>query len=133
MIRLTLTLLLTLAYLFGANTSPSTALNPNTKKQINSTSEEEELRLMVQVFLYKNDLQSALQVAQIGYDQYPNSYYWNEKMATICQWTDRPARAMKHLQKMYALKHDPKLENKLIEYGKTTFQYESIEPFVLKK
>jgi polysaccharide biosynthesis protein PelB len=133
MIRLTLILLLTLAYLFGANTLPSTALNPNTKKQINSTSEEEELRLMVQVFLYKNDLQSALQVAQIGYDQYPNSYYWNEKMATICQWTDRPARAMKHLQKMYALKHDPKLENKLIEYGKTTFQYESIEPFVLKK
>ncbi|MDH4944741.1 tetratricopeptide repeat protein [Sulfurimonas sp. C5] len=96
-------------------------------------SEEEELRLMLQVFLYKTDLESAFQVAQIGYEQYPNSYYWNEKMATICQWTDRPARAMKHLQKMYKLKYNPIIEQKLIDYGKATYQYENIEPYVLRR
>lgn len=94
---------------------------------------EKELRLMLQVFLYKGDLKSAYQVATIGYNQYPNSYYWNQKMADICQWTNRSARAMKHLRKMYEIRYDPVLEDKLINYGMAYFQYEAIEPLVLNK
>jgi len=44
---------------------------------------ESELRLLLQVFLYKGDLENAYKVANIGYKAYPNSYYWNQKMADI--------------------------------------------------
>ena len=94
---------------------------------------EKELRLMLQVFLYKGDLENAYKIANLGYTQHPNSYYWNQKMADICQWTNRSARAMKHLRKMYELRYDPLLEDKLIKYGMAYFQYEAIEPLVLNK
>ncbi len=94
---------------------------------------DEELRLMVQTFLYKGDLPNAYKVAQLGYAAHPNSYYWNEKMATISQWTGRSAESIKHLKKMYYLRYDPKIEEKLINYGKAYFQYESIEPYVFNR
>ena len=103
--------------------------NPNKK----ISPEESELRLMLQVFLYKGDLESAYKVAEIGVKHYPNSYYWNQKMADICQWTNRTARAMKHMRKMYQLHYDPILEDKLIQYGLQYYQYEAIEPLVLNK
>lgn len=123
-------------YRFDQNCSKATttsSLKPLPRESQENRLDDEELRLMVQVFLYKNDLENAYKIAQLGYQQNPNSYYWNEKMANILQWTDRPARSMKYLKKMYQLKYDPKLEQKLIEYGKATFQYESIEPYVLNK
>ncbi|WP_304544939.1 tetratricopeptide repeat protein [Sulfurimonas microaerophilic] len=132
MIRIVLVLLFIFISVVAQANLPVTQQTPLAKKKQLQTpaSEEEELRLMVQVFLYKGDVESAFQVAQIGYNQHPNSYYWNEKMATISQWTGRSARSMKHLKKMYQLKYDPKIEKQLIEYGKATFQYESIEPLV---
>jgi len=101
------------------------------KKKISNN--ESELRLILQIFLYKGDLESAYKVAKFGYKHYPNSYYWNQKMANICQWTNRTAQAIKHMRKMYELRYNPRLENKLIKYGLTYFQYESIEPLVLNK
>ncbi|QOP40336.1 tetratricopeptide repeat protein [Sulfurimonas marina] len=132
MIKIVLVLLFTFISVVAQANLPVTQQTPLAKKKQLQTpaSEEEELRLMVQVFLYKGDVESAFQVAQIGYNQHPNSYYWNEKMATISQWTGRSARSMKHLKKMYQLKYDPKIEKQLIEYGKSTYQYESIEPLV---
>jgi len=94
---------------------------------------EAELRLMLQVFLYKGDLEHAYKVAQLGIKRYPNSYYWNQKMANICQWTNKTAQAIKYLRKMYALHYDPILEDKLIQYGMQYYQYEAIEPLVLNK
>ena len=103
----------------------------NTHKKISE--EEAELRLMLQVFLYKGDLESAYKIAKMGINRYPNSYYWNQKMADICQWTNRTAEAMKHFRKMYELHYDPALEDKLIHYGLQYYQYEAIEPLVLNK
>ncbi len=103
--------------------------NPNKKL----SPQEAELRLMLQVFLYKGDLESAYKIAQMGVKQHPNSYYWNQKMANICQWTNRTAQAMKHLRKIYELHYDPILEDKLIQYGLQYYQYEAIEPLVLNK
>lgn len=111
----------------------STATKKSNSLRTSDATEDSELRLMVQIFLYKGDLEGAYKVAQIGYKEYPNSYFWNEKMATICKWTDRPARAMKHLKKLYDIRYDPKIENELINYGKTTYQYENIEPLVLTR
>ncbi|MDK9692629.1 MAG: tetratricopeptide repeat protein [Sulfurimonas sp.] len=95
--------------------------------------DDEELRLMMQVFLGKGDLESAYEVASKGYSKTPHSYYWNQKMAEICQWTNRSARSMKHLRFMYEVKYDPKIEQELIEYGSESYQYEEIEPLVVNR
>ncbi len=97
------------------------------------SAEEAELRLMLQVFLYKGDLESAYKIAKMGVKRYPNSYYWNQKMADVCQWTNRTAEAIKHFRKMYELHYDPILEERLIQYGLQYYQYEAIEPLVLNK
>ncbi|MBE0491336.1 MAG: tetratricopeptide repeat protein [Sulfurospirillum sp.] len=96
-------------------------------------SDDEELRLMLQIFLGKSDLESAYVVATKGYKKNPNSYYWNQKMAEISQWTNRSAKSMKYLKFMYEVNYDPVIEQKLIEYGSTFYQYEEIEPLVVKK
>ena len=95
--------------------------------------DEAELRLMLQVFLYKGDLESAYKIAKMALKKWPNSYYWNQKMADLCQWTNRTAEAMKHFRKLYELHYDPTLEDKLIRYGLQYYQYEAIEPLVLSK
>ena len=97
------------------------------------TQSDEELKLMLQVFLYKGDLENAYKVASMGYKQNKTSYYWNQKMAEICQWTNRSARSMKHLRFMYEKKYDKKIEDKLISYGASNYQYEEIEPLVVNR
>jgi len=101
------------------------------KKPVNSR--DEELRLILQVFLYKGDLKSAYKVATLGYKEFPNSYYWNEKMADISKWTNRSARAMKHLRFIYEVKYDPAIAEELINYGSASYQYENIEPLVISR
>ncbi|MGC9350749.1 MAG: tetratricopeptide repeat protein [Sulfurovum sp.] len=123
----------TCKYRFGETCPTPKKSNEPLQESHAEDSQEEELRLMLQVFLYKNDLENAYKVAQIGYSQHPNSYYWNKKMADILQWTGRSARAMTHLEKMYRIRYDPQIEKKLIDYGKATFQYEIIEPIVLNR
>ncbi len=94
---------------------------------------DQELRLMLQVFLYKGDLKNGYKVASLGYKEYPNSYYWNQKMAEVCKWTNRSARSMKHLRFVYDMKRDPKIEKELIDYGASAYQYEEIEPLVVNR
>ncbi|MGB3962824.1 MAG: hypothetical protein WBK95_11355, partial [Sulfurimonas sp.] len=97
------------------------------------SSDDEELKLMVQVFLYKSDLENAYKVASLGYEKNPKSYYWNQKMAEISKWTNRSARSMKHLRFMYEVKYDRAIEDELIEYGSEAYQYEEIEPMVVNR
>ncbi|MEA2091212.1 MAG: tetratricopeptide repeat protein, partial [Campylobacterota bacterium] len=94
---------------------------------------DEELRLILQVFLYKGDLEYAYKVATIGYEQNKESYYWNQKMAEICKWTNRSARSMKHLRFMYEIEYDKEIEQELIDYGSASYQYEEIEPLVVSR
>jgi len=103
-----------------------------TKKQ-KVTNSDQELRLILQVFLYKSDLKSAYKVADIGVHTYPNSYYWNQKMAQVAQWNNKLAQSMQYLKKAYALSANPDIEDKLIDYGTASFQYEEIEPLVVSR
>jgi len=98
-----------------------------------SNKTESELQTMLQVFLYKGDLEDAYKVALLGYKQNKNSYYWNQKLAQVCQWTGRTSESMKYLQFMYKHKYDPKLEKKLIDYGLKYYQYEKIEKLVVHR
>ena len=94
---------------------------------------DQELRLMLQVFLYKGDLKNAYKVASVAYKEYPNSYYWNQKMAEVCKWTNRSALSMKHMRFIYDIKRDPKIEKELIDYGISAYQYDQIEPLVVNR
>lgn len=97
------------------------------------TKNDKELKMILQVFLYKGDLENAYRVASIGYKHNPNSYYWNQKMAELAKWTNNTADSIKYLRFMYEQKYDKKLENELISYGLASYQYEAIESLVVNK
>jgi hypothetical protein len=54
-------------------------------------------------------------------------------MAQIAQWSNRLSESMKYLKRAYALSGDADIEDKLIDYGTASFQYEEIEPLVLSR
>jgi len=114
----------------------------NTKKKTSHSSKENsgvrsevenEIRLILQVFLYKNDLENAYKVATIGYKKYPNSYYWNQKMAELSRWTNRGANSIKYMRFLYSRNYDSTIEKELISYGIELHQYDKIEPLVLHR
>jgi len=132
----------TYKYRFSGEKSSEIDLSKLTRKKESSSviinkkpvsKKDEELRLILQVFLYQGELDSAYKVATFGYEQHPSSYYWNQKMAEICKWTNRSARSMKHMRFIYDMKRDPKIEKELIDYGASAYQYEEIEPLVVNR
>ncbi len=102
-------------------------------KQKRSSSEEEDLRLIFQSFLYVNDLDDAYKTALIGYQRDTNSLYWNQKMAEISRWSGRGAEALKYMIFVYNDNHNQKLQNDIIDYGLSSYQYEKIEPMVMQQ
>ena len=109
-------------------------VKPKKKLDRSATSKkDEELRLLVQVFLYQGDLKNAYRAASLGHKRYPNSYYWNEKMFEVSKWTNRSAESMKYLRNMYDIQRDPKAEEDLITYGVSSYQYEEVEPLVVNR
>jgi predicted Zn-dependent protease len=99
----------------------------------NYTPTDEELKLMLQAFLYSNDLKHAYQTALIGYNKHPNSYYWNQKMAEISRWSGRDSEALKYMKNMYAQQENSKLAKEIIDYGLSDYQYENIKDVVAKE
>jgi len=111
-----------------------------TKREVKSSSslyknvsDNEELQLILQVYLYKSDLENAYKVARLGYKRSPNSYYWNQQMAQISKWTNRSQESIKYLKKMYKIKYNKALEEELIQYGTSVHQYEDIEHLVVNR
>ncbi len=94
---------------------------------------DEELKLMLQAFLYSNDLVAAYETAKMGYLKNPNSYYWNQKMAEISKWTGRGEKAIKYMKFLYEKTNDKKIEKDLIDYALSNYQYENIKKIILAK
>jgi ribosomal protein L32 len=97
------------------------------------TKDNEELKLMLQAFLYSNDLENAYKTAKIGYERHPYSLYWNQKMANICRWSGRSQEAMKYMRFLYNKKHNSKLAQEIIDYGLSAYQYDAIKGLVTEK
>lgn len=94
---------------------------------------DEELKLMLQSFLYSGDIKHAYQTALIGYNQHPDSYYWNQKMAEVSRWSGRGKEAIKYMKYMYEQNDDSKLAKEIIDYGLSDYQYEKIKDLVAKE
>ena len=95
--------------------------------------EEEELRLMLQTFIYSGKTKDAFSVAKIGYKRYPNSTFWNKQMSTFSKWSMQPQDALKYDLYMYRRTHDKKLRDDIINYGLSAYQYKIIEQLVIEK
>lgn len=105
-----------------------------TKKNTRSIySTDEELKLMLQTFLYSNDLVHAYKTALIGYKKYPHSYYWNQKMAEISKWSGKGNEAIKYMKVMYYQKRDTKIAKEIIDYGLSDYQYVAIKDLVTRE
>ncbi len=96
-------------------------------------SSQEELRLMLQAFLYKNDLENAYKVANSAYKKDPNSYYWNQKMAEISRWTGRTEESVGYMLFLYNVKKEEKMRDDIIEYATSAYRYEDIQDLVSQK
>ena len=96
-------------------------------------SSDEELKLMLQAFLYSNDLEHAYQTAKLGYNKDPNSIYWNQKMAEICKWSGRSQESIKYMKFLYFKNHDQKLAKEIIDFGLGTYQYEQLKELVTQE
>ncbi len=94
---------------------------------------DNELKMLYLSFIYSKDLENALKVASFAVKKYPNSVYWNKKMADTLQWSNKTPQAMHYLKRVYALSQDPKVEKRLVDYGLSVYQYEQVEPLVLNR
>ena len=93
----------------------------------------EELKLMIQSFLYKGDTDNAYKVARIGYKKYPKSIYWNKQAVDTAKWTNHPQEAVQFEIELYQKNHDLKLRDEIITYGLSMYQYQKIEDLVIQK
>ena len=99
-------------------------------EQNHTQDEDSELRFMLQTFLYSQDLKHALQTARIGVQEYPNSLYWNQKMAEILRWLGKSEEAFGYMKYVYNRTKEPKLANEIIDYALASYQYENVQKFV---
>ena len=105
-------------------------IRPGKKKTPSAAPTDEELKLMVQTFIYQSDLRHAYQVAQLALKRHPDSLYWHRKAAQICQWSGRNAEAIRH--RLFLYRHDPSpaLRNTIIRQSLDTRQYSAAAPLV---
>ena len=113
---------------FAAATELTTPLKRETLQATKSG--DEELKLLFTTFVYAEDLKNAIKVARIALSRYPDSVYWNEKMAEVLQWSGRGAEAMEYMKKLYALTHKESIANKIVEYDLSAYRYEEALQFV---
>ena len=132
-------LLLAATLLCAADKNPNTAstVSPPDEKshstgaeEQNISAEDEKLRLMFQVFTYASDLKNAYKVGSKALKRYPDSLYWHQKMAEICQWLDKRGEAVRHYRFIYRHTHDKKLEKKILDYALNAYQYETAAPIL---
>ncbi|MDD5400079.1 MAG: tetratricopeptide repeat protein [Sulfurimonas sp.] len=119
---------LSLIFLFADDIAKSAKVDVNNSFV---DKKDEELRLLLQVFLYDNDIENAYKAAKLGYKRDPNSIYWNQKMAETSKWSGRNNEAIKYMFFIYEKTKDQEVKQNLINYGLQTYQYESIEDLVV--
>ena len=96
----------------------------NTNTPVSQVSaEDQELKLLFQVFSYTSDLENAYKTARKAIELYPNSIYWHDKMAEVCIWTDRRIEAVEHMMYVYKHTHDTRLQEKIFTYSLSAYQY----------
>lgn len=79
------------------------------QKKIFALIDQELLKLLLNTFLAKSDLENAYDVARKGLELFPDSIYWLEMYAKICLWTSRTGEAYYAYEKIF--QKDPSKNN----------------------
>jgi len=106
---------------------------PSQKSGSLSSGDDQELKLLFQVFSYSSDIENAYKTAQKGLALYPKSLYWHKKMAEVARWTDRREEAVKHMMYVYRHTRDKELENEIFKYSLSAYQYTTAAYIIEKK
>ena len=120
-----------LSFLFFLQAEVNQTVSPIGEK--NSVDQDENMKLMYQVFTYSSDLKNAYKVAKKAVGEYPESLYWHRKMAEVSQWLDKRTEAIDHYSYIYTKTHDKVLEKKILDYAMEAYQYETAAPILRKK
>ncbi len=108
-------------YHFEANQTTSTTkkiftppIEIATEKYLSSSNlSPDVLKLTLDVMLYSGDLTNAYLIAKRGVQRFSNNPWWNEKMAQISLWTNRPSEALDYYVKSYQLHSSQELRKKI--------------------
>jgi len=95
--------------------------------------DDQELKLLFQVFSYSSDLENAYKTARKALELYPKSLYWHRKMAEVAQWTDRREEAVEHMLYLYSHTQNKVLEDKILEYSLSAYQYKTAAVMMEKR
>ena len=120
---------LAVSYRYRFSQAPKAASKSNKILSMNDY-HDNELRLILQAFLYSQDLPHALQTAQLAINKYPDSLYWNQKMAEILRWMGRSNEAFKYMEYLYYKTKRPELAKEIIDYALSSYQYENVKQLV---
>lgn len=71
------------------------------------------LKLTLDVMLYSGDLTNAYLIAKQGVERFGNNPWWNEKMAQLALWTNRPSEALDYYVKLYQLRSSQEVRKKI--------------------
>lgn len=93
----------------------------------------DELQLLLETFLYNNDLEEAYKVVSEGCARAPHSLYWHEQAAKVARWSSRPLEAMSHMIFLYKKTNDPVLEEQILTYALGASRYEDALPIVRRR
>jgi len=107
-----------------------TKTKKRTKSIVKIDTQENELRLLLQSFLYSQDLQNALQTAKIALREKPSSLYWNQKMAEVLRWMGRGEEAIQYMEYIYYRTKKPQLAKEIIDYALDSYQYEKVKKLI---
>ncbi len=102
-------------------------------KQSVTDENDQELRLLFQVFSYSSDMDNACLTAKKALKISPRSLYWHKKMSEVAMWTGRTQEAVEHMMYIYKRTRDKKLEDKIYEYSLSAYQYETAAVIIEKK
>jgi len=94
---------------------------------------DEELRLIFQVFTYSSDLENAYKTAEKAVRIYPNSIYWHQKLAEVSQWTGKSEEAMQNYEYVYKHRPSEKLQDKIYKYALSFYQYDEAAKIIKDK
>jgi hypothetical protein len=84
-------------------------------KRYKTNKDSEELKLLFQTFVYKQNLKDALKIAKIALKKNPNSYYWNLNIANVLNWSGKSKQSLPYLNKAYNIRHSAKLKKRIVQ------------------
>ncbi|MBE0497752.1 MAG: tetratricopeptide repeat protein [Campylobacterales bacterium] len=107
--------------------------SPGMSDASSQRTDEQELKMLFQVFVYANDLENAYKTGKKALAVKPNSLYWHQKLAEVSMWTSRHREAVEHMLFVYRHEGDKALEEKLFQHALATYQFKTAAELIEKK